>query len=56
MQENLADVLRFTLKKIVKNHLWEDTTIMRGKGVSGYKNQYTFFVRNEVLNINCYSY
>ncbi len=38
-------------EKIVKNHLWEVVTILRGKGRLATKINITFFVRNEILNI-----
>ncbi len=39
------------VEKIVKNHLWEDITILRGRGCLATKININFFVRNKVLNI-----
>ncbi len=38
-------------EKIVKNHLWEDMTILRRRGCLATKININFFVRNKVLNI-----
>ncbi len=35
----------------MKNHLWEDMTILRGRGRLATKININFLVRNEVLNI-----
>ncbi len=39
------------VEKIVKNHLWENVTILRGRGCLVTKININFFVRNKVLNI-----
>ncbi len=39
------------VEKIVINHLWEDMTILRGRGFQATKININFFVRNELLNI-----
>ncbi len=38
-------------EKTVKNHMWEDTAILRERGLLVTKINVTFFVRNEVSNI-----
>ncbi len=51
LQKNLVDVLQFILKKIAKNHLCEDVTVLRERGCLVTKININFFVRNEVFNI-----
>ncbi len=38
-------------EKTVKNYLWEDTAVLRGRGRLVTKINVTFFVGNEVINI-----